>query len=79
MLFHDSKDESAWGLALVGVLAVVMAAFLGEVTGAVQPKGPVPASRTDLSAPALHQHVDTSEPDVDSSPYTQPPIVQDQP
>ena len=55
MLFWDSKDESAWGLALVGVLVVLFAAYLGEVTGNVQPKAPVGDSHPDVSAPYLHE------------------------
>ena len=54
MLFQDSKDESAIGLALVGLLVVLMAAFLGEVTGNVQPKAPIEQTHPDVSAPYLH-------------------------
>ncbi len=75
MLFHDSKDESAWGLALVGFLAVVMAAFLGHVTGEVQPKAPVQISHPDTSSPDLREHVDAPNPHgSSSSPYPQPPV-----
>ena len=73
MLFHDSKDESAWGLALVGLLIVLMAAFLGNVTGNVQPKAPVEMSHPDVSSPYLHEHVDGTNPHgSESSPYPQP-------
>ncbi len=73
MLFHDSKDESAWGLALAGFIVVVMAAFLGHVTGDVQPKAPVEMTHPDVSSPDLHQHVDESNPHgSESSPYPQP-------
>ncbi len=71
MLFQDSKDESAIGLALVGLLVVLMAAFLGEVTGRVQPKAPVEDSQPDVSSPYLREHLPpaSSRP---SSPYPQP-------
>ena len=73
MLFWESKDESAWGLALVGFLVVVMAAFLGHVTGNVQPKAPVEMSHPDVSSPYLHGQVDESNPHgSESSPYPQP-------
>ncbi len=55
MLFWDKEDESAWGLALVGVLIVTFAAFLGVETGNVQPKAPMANSHPDVSAPYLHQ------------------------
>ena len=75
MLFHDSKDESAWGLALVGFLVVVMAAFLGHVTGNVQPKAPVEITHPDVSSPDLHEHVNESDPHgSSSSPYPQPTV-----
>lgn len=73
MLFWDKKDESAWGLALVGFLIVAMAAFLGEVTAAVQPKAPVEMTHPDVSSPDLHGHVDNANPHgSESSPYPQP-------
>jgi hypothetical protein len=75
MLFHDSKDESAWGLALVGFLAVVMAAFLGEMTGRVQPKAPVEITHPDVSSPDLREPVVTPNPHgSESSPYPQPSV-----
>ncbi len=55
MLFWDTKDESAWGLALVGVLVVAFAAYLGEVTGNVQPTAPVVNTHPDVSSPDLHE------------------------
>jgi hypothetical protein len=69
MLFHDSKDESAWGLALVAVIVVTMAAFLGEVTGDVQPKAPVEITHEDTSSPALHEKVEPplQHPQIDPS------------
>ena len=73
MLFWDTKDESAWGLALVGFGIVVMAAILGTVTGNVQPKAPYEITHPDVSSPALHEHVDESNPHgSESSPYHQP-------
>ncbi len=74
MLFQDSKDESAIGLALVGLVVVLMAAFLGEVTGAVQPKAPVAITHPDVSSPDLRQGVTSPEPrgNQSSSPYPQP-------
>jgi len=73
MLFHGSKDESAWGLALAGLIVVLMAAFLGEVTGNVQPKAPVENTHPDVSSPYLHGTVsDTPGHPGESSPYPQP-------
>ena len=75
MLFWDSKDESAWGLALVGFLIVVMAAFLGEVTGNVQPTAPVTVTHPDTSSPFLKEAKPASDEDgkrVSDSPYPQP-------
>lgn len=73
MLFWDKKDESAWGLALVGFLLVVMAAFLGEATAAVQPKAPFEMSHPDVSSPDLHQPINDKNPHgSESSPYAQP-------
>ena len=69
MLFHDSNDESAWGLALVGLLVVGMAAFLGTVTGKVQPTAPVTMSHPDVSSPDLHGHVGPDESNSVASPY----------
>ena len=62
MRFLDSEDESAIGLAVVGVLVVAFAAFLGEVTGNVQPKAPVEISHPDVSSPDLRQSVTSPEP-----------------
>ena len=50
----DRQDESAIGLAIVGVVVVAMAALLGEVTGNVQPKAPVENSHPDVSSPYVH-------------------------
>lgn len=58
MLFHNSKDESAWGLALAGFVVVVSAIILGNITGNVQPKAPYKESHPDVSSPALHEHVE---------------------
>lgn len=74
MLFHDSKDESAWGLALVGLLVVTMAAFIGEATGNVQPKAPVEIKPADVSSPGLREHVRPPNPNPESSPYPQPTL-----
>lgn len=54
---HEMKDESAIGLAIVGVLIVSMAAFLGEMTGKVQPTAPMEKHHIDLSSPYMHQKV----------------------
>lgn len=75
MLFWDSKDESAWGLALAGFLIVVMAAFLGEVTGNVQPKAPVEITHPDVSSPFLKDAKPANQQDgkhESNSPYPQP-------
>ena len=74
MLFQDSEDESAIGLALVGLLVVGMAAFLGNVTGNVQPKAPVEITHPDISSPDLRHKVASPElpPNKSSSPYPQP-------
>jgi hypothetical protein len=74
MLFHESKDESAWGLALVGFLIVTAAAVLGNVTGNVQPKAPVEIEHTDVSSPALREHVPQGNTNPETSPYPQPEI-----
>lgn len=73
MLFHDSVDESAWGLALVGVLVVVMAAFLGEKAGSVQPKAPVEISHPDVSSPMMREGLppESATPTI-TSPYLHP-------
>ena len=71
MLFHDSEDESAIGLGLVAVLAVVMAAFLGIKASEVQPKAPVEQTHTDTSAPDLQRQL-PAEPPSNGSPYPQP-------
>ncbi len=75
MLFHDSKDESAWALALVGVGVVSMAAFLGSFTGKVQPTAPYEESQPDVSSPMLHEKnpPPPTNPEA-SSPYPQPEI-----
>ena len=73
MLFWDTKDESAWGLALVGFGIVVMAAILGTVTGNVQPKAPFERTHPDVSSPDLRQPI--AAPNThgsESSPYAQP-------
>lgn len=73
MLFWDGKDESAWGLALVGFGIVVMAAFLGTVTGKVQPTAPVEMTHPDVSSPYMHGQVDQGNVHgSESSPYAQP-------
>lgn len=54
---RDWKDESAIGLAIVGVLVVSMAAFLGEMTGKVQPKAPLEEHHIDLSSPYMRHQV----------------------
>ena len=69
MLFHDSNDESAWGLVLVGLVVVGMAAFLGNVTGNVQPTAPITVSHPDVSSPDLHEHVGSDESNSVASPY----------
>ena len=75
MLFWDTKDESAWGLALVGAAIVIMAAILGVVTGNVQPTAPYEIEHTDVSAPMSHEQVPqgSTNPEA-SSPYHQPSI-----
>ena len=74
MLFQDSKDESAFGLALVGLGMVVMAAILGTITGNVQPKAPVEESHPDVSSPYLHEGVPSAHTHPGtSSTYPQPP------
>lgn len=73
MLFHDSKDESAWGLALAGLIVVTMAALLGEVTGAVQPTAPLEMEHTDVSSPYLRQPLAKQPTRAEApSPYPQP-------
>lgn len=72
MLFWDSKDESAWGLALVGLLIVGMAIFLGETTGKVQPTAPFEVTHPDTSSPDLRQNVITPPNHPGESPYAQP-------
>lgn len=75
MLFWDSKDESAWGLALVGFGVVVMAALLGTLTGRVQPTAPYEESHPDVSSPMLHEKVESAPTNPEaSSPYHQPKI-----
>lgn len=53
----DTQDESAIGLAIVGVLVVAMAAFLGEVTGNVQPTAPLALHHIDIASPYFHHKV----------------------
>ncbi len=53
-MVRDTKDESAIGLAVVGLLVVLMAIFLGEVTGNVQPKKPLEMTHPDVASPGLH-------------------------
>ncbi len=73
MLFHKSKDESAIGLALVGLIIVVMAAFLGVATGKVQPTAPFEKSEPDVSSPSLHEKTPAEHPTPgNASPYAQP-------
>lgn len=74
MQFHDSKDESAIGLAIVGFLAVVMAAIIGNVAGDVQPKAPIKNTHPDVSSPFLKEASPARETpkDKSSSPYPQP-------
>ncbi len=73
MLFQDSKDESAIGLALVGLGIVVMAAILGNITGNVQPTAPYEESHPDVSSPYLHEQVDQGQTHPGtSSTYPQP-------
>ena len=74
MLFHDSKDESAIGLALMGFLMVVMAAVLGNMTGDVQPKAPIERSHPEASSPYLQERSPAKTPREpgNSSPYPQP-------
>ena len=73
MLFHDSKDESAWGLALVGAGVVTAAAILGNITGNVQPKAPTKVEATDVSSPELREHVPAPAlNEKDTSPYPHP-------
>lgn len=73
MLFHDSKDESAWGLTLVGVVIVSAAAILGNITGNVQPKAPMEVAPVDVASPDLRQPVEKPALGVEgTSPYPHP-------